>query len=289
MKIAYLMHYLGEDYEEVSENIDQILEGGDHVFVMLNDEKLRDDIFIAYASVPECHVSTVQSAALHGDLSLPRGTILQMKDALEYEEDADADFDYFINLTDGMLPVRSRQEIVQVLEQLDGRDNYIVTADSETSEDLKKRMEEYAFFTNSLNFQKSKMLQGMNSFTKNIVKNFKNRETDDVVVQTWPFFVLGHDSAEALVDNLAYCSNQFMMCLYPEELCFGTMLRKFSPAQHEERRLWITGQGDYQEQAVIQPVTMDQVLENPEALFAVRVKAKENLPVYQNVFDAYNS
>ncbi len=289
MKIAYLMHYLGEDCEEVSENIDQILEGGDHVFVMLNDEKLRDDIFIAYASVPECHVSTVQSAALHGDLSLPRGTILQMKDALEYEEDADADFDYFINLTDGMLPVRSRQEIVQVLEQLDGRDNYIVTADSETSEDLKKRMEEYAFFTNSLNFQKSKMLQGMNSFTKNIVKNFKNRETDDVVVQTWPFFVLSHDSAEVLVDNLAYCSNQFMMCLYPEELCFGTMLRKFSPVQHEERRLWITGQGDYQEQAVIQPVTMDQVLENPEALFAVRVKAKENLPVYQNVFDAYNS
>ena len=40
-------------------------------------------------------LSTVQSAALHGDLSLPRGTILQMKDALEYEEDADADFDYF--------------------------------------------------------------------------------------------------------------------------------------------------------------------------------------------------
>ena len=288
MKIAYLMHYIGNDFEELSENIDQLLEQGDHVFVMINDEGLRDDIFIAYGSVPECHIAGMQGAALHGDLSLPRGTILQMREALEQEEDTGVYFDYFINLTDGMMPVRSREEIVAVMESLDGKDNYVTVADSDHSPELKKRMEEYAFFTNSLNFQKSRMLQGMNSLTKNIVKNFKNRETEDVVVQTWPFFVLSHDSAEALAENLAYCSNQFMMCLYPEELCFGTMLRKYSNADHEERKLWITGQGDYQEQAVIQPVTMDQILQAPEALFALRVKAKENLPVYQNVFDAYN-
>lgn len=288
MKIAYLMHYLGEDYEEVSENIDQILEGGDHVFVMTNDEKLRDEVFIAYGSVPECHVSTVQSAALHGDLSLPRGTILQMKDALEYEEDADVDFDYFINLTDGMIPVRSRDQIVRELETLQGQDAYVTVADSDSSEALKKRMEEYAFFTNSIAFQKSRMLQGMNTFTKNIVKNFNRREMDDTVVQTWPFFVLCHNSAEALVENLAYCSNQFMMCMYPEELCFGTMLKKFSPASHVEKKYWLTGQGDYQEQVRIQPVSIEQIEANPEALFAVRVKAKENLPVYQEYFDAYN-
>lgn len=71
MKIAYLMHYIGNDFEELSENIDQLLEQGDHVFVMINDEGLRDDIFIAYGSVPECHIAGMQGAALHGDLSLP--------------------------------------------------------------------------------------------------------------------------------------------------------------------------------------------------------------------------
>ena len=60
-------------------------------------------------------------------------------------------FQYLIHgngLDHRLFLIVTRQEIVQVLEQLDGRDNYIVTADSETSEDLKKRMEEYAFFTN---------------------------------------------------------------------------------------------------------------------------------------------
>lgn len=288
MNIAYLIHYTGTNYEELSENIDQILDAGDSAFVMINDDKLRDDIFIAYGSIPECHVASQQASALYGDLSLPRGTIMQMKEAFELEEDYDdIHYDYFINLTDGMMLTVSKEKMDAYLEKLDGRDSYYVVADSDTNPELKKRFEEYAFFTNSLAFQKSKMLQGMNSFTKTIVKNFKKREMEDTIVQTWPWFILSRDSARKLVDNLAYCSSQFMMCLYPEELAFGTMLKKFGAKPPVSEKLWLTGQGDYQSQARIKPVTMEQLCEHPEVMFAGLVSAKDNLTVYQDIFDVY--
>lgn len=37
------------------------------------------------------------------------------------------------------------------------------------------RFEEYAFFTNSMDFQKSKIIQGMNKFTAGVIHNFKQK------------------------------------------------------------------------------------------------------------------
>ena len=41
MKIAYLMHS-DRKYDEVVETINQLTKQGDHVFIMINDDDLRD-------------------------------------------------------------------------------------------------------------------------------------------------------------------------------------------------------------------------------------------------------
>ena len=49
MKIAYLILYTEKNYEEITENLDKILDAGDDAYVMINNEDLRDEVFLAYA------------------------------------------------------------------------------------------------------------------------------------------------------------------------------------------------------------------------------------------------
>ena len=44
MKIAYLMHYMKKNFEEITENLDVLINQGDDVYLMVNDDDLRDDL-----------------------------------------------------------------------------------------------------------------------------------------------------------------------------------------------------------------------------------------------------
>lgn len=289
MKIAYCMLYSENNYEELTENIDQLLDGGDDVYVMINDDKVRDDVFIAYVDEPRMHVATRQQSAIPADLSLPRGWIYQMMDALDYEEQSqNVHYDYIITLTDGMLPIVSKEKMDEFLTSLNGKDCYWVESTTDTDEDLKKRIEEYAFFTNSFDFQKSKMIQGMNNMTASIVKHFKHREVKDRVVLTYPWFILTRNSAIDLVENFDYCSNTFLMCKYPEELAIGTMLDKFSENEHVNKKFVISGESmDYEFEQPIKNATLESIQANPDAIFATRIHVTD-IQTYQNVFDSYH-
>lgn len=288
MKIAYCIHYLGKSFDELSENIDQLIEFGDDVFVMINDDDLRDEMVITYADEPAVHISQIQQQALHGDLSLPRGQIVQLRNALDAEINEHKHYDRFITLTDGLLPLKSRKEIVKYLDAHEGQDIYYVISDSDQDESIKKRFENYAFFTNTLSFQKSMMVKGMNAITSKIVHNFKQREIEDTLVLSYPWFILTHESAKALADAFPYCSNTFKMSLYPEEMAIATMLRKFSPVPHHNESVWIVGdQGDYKLQSIIQPLSQNAIDTHPKALFGGTIHSDKNLNIYQNYFDAY--
>ena len=100
MKIAYLMHYMKNNFEEITENLDILINQGDDVYLMVNDDDLRDDLILSYCDTPNLHVAHHQQTALPADMSLPRGFIVLMKDALEYEkEDGSFTYDRFIIMT----------------------------------------------------------------------------------------------------------------------------------------------------------------------------------------------
>ena len=113
MTIAYLIHS-ERPYGELQELITQLTKQGDHVFIMINDNELRDQIAFTFMEYSKVHISQKQMYAQEGDLSLARGTLMQMKEALQLKNQ---EFDYFINLTDGMVPLKSRMEILAYLKQ----------------------------------------------------------------------------------------------------------------------------------------------------------------------------
>ena len=224
MKIAYLMHYMKNNFEEITENLDILINQGDDVYIMVNDDDLRDDLILSYCDTPQLHVAHHQQTALPADMSLPRGFIVLMKDALEYEkEDGSFTYDRFIIMTDGMIPTKSKEEINE--DRVKHGKSPLCKV---KNEEVKKRFENYAFFTNSYDFQKSKTIRAMNKMTSSLVHSFKKREMEDTIYVSYPWFVLTHESAKALADNLAYCSNTFKMCLYPEEMAIATMLCRSS-------------------------------------------------------------
>ena len=50
MKIAYLIHYMKKNYDEITENLDTILEAGDDCYVIVNDDDLRDELMLAHGT-----------------------------------------------------------------------------------------------------------------------------------------------------------------------------------------------------------------------------------------------
>jgi hypothetical protein len=112
MKIAYLMYFDHDKANEIAAIVNELIKQDDHVFLMVNDAKIRDAVTMTYVQNRHVHISHKQEYAQEGDLSLVRGTLLQMKEAVEDEEDV---FDWFINLPEGMLPLTSREKITALL------------------------------------------------------------------------------------------------------------------------------------------------------------------------------
>lgn len=288
MKIAYLMHYMKNNFEEITENIDILLNQGDDVYLMVNNDDLRDDLILSYCDTSNLHIAHHQQTALPADMSLPRGFIVLMKDALEYEqEDGSFTYDRFIIMTDGMIPIASKDKLVKYLDQHPDEDIYYEIANSKENEEVKKRFENYAFFTNSYDFQKSKTIRAMNKMTSGLVHSFKKREISDTIYVSYPWFILTHKSAVALAENLAYCSNTFKMCLYPEEMAIATMLHKFSDVAHHNENIWAIGNdGEYHLQKSMENVSLQAITESK--FFAAVVHSDDNLEVYEDYFDAYS-
>ena len=72
--------------------------------------------------------------------------IVLMKDALEHEkEDGSFTYDRFITMTDGMIPTKSKAQLVEYLEEYEDKDIYYEVDNSDENEEVKKRFENYAF------------------------------------------------------------------------------------------------------------------------------------------------
>ncbi len=287
MRIAYLVH-TAREYEEIVEMVNQLTKQGDHVFIMINDNDLRDEIFFVYADYNRVHIAKKQEYAQSGDLSMARGMVIQMKDACEL-----GGFDYYINLSDGMIPVKTRTEIISFLEAHKGKDFYY-TADTD-ADALRTKSERYYPFTNMLAFPTSRFVRFLSRGTAKIFDwmHIRRNLTEEYQIGS-PWFMLSDTSAQILSENFSYVAETYKLGWYPEEMYIPMMMNRF---------VYVNGRSDdhinldyraigpngmWRESHDADPITAEVLAEHPEALFAGKITADDTLPLFSDYFDIYN-
>lgn len=279
-------------YYDIVPVLKELVRQGDHCFIMINDNKVRDEVTIAFADDPRVHISHTQEFAQEGDMSLARGTLIQMKEALEYE---DAHFDYYINLTSGMLPVKTRTDIVSYLTEHPG-DYYYVDHTEKEDPGLRKQTLKYYAFTNVLTFP-------FNKHVKNRTKRWAaflnllhiRRKLDDFMMIGSPWFIFTPATAQVLADNYPYCSDKFKLSWYAEEMCYSMMIHEFMPGhEHINRDLRVVGpEGHWVEGQGARALTKDVLDADPDALFGGLVYDNEDdeeaHELYEDVLNRYNA
>lgn len=289
MKIAYLVHSERE-YDELVETINQLIRQGDHVFIMINDNDLRSKIHFVYADDRRVHISETQEFAQEGDLSLARGTIIQMREALQV-----GGFDYFINLTDGMMPIKARSEIVAFLEEHSGKDFYYIDRDEIEDPLLRKKALKYYTFTNLLSFPTSKFARWFTKANASFFYAIKlRRKSDECFIIGSPWFMLTKKTTMILAENMEYVSGMFKLSWYPEEMYIPMMIQKFvhqekDSSNHINNDYRVIGpDGKWNESSGGKVLDETTINKHPEALFASKITTDDNLYLYETYFDKYN-
>lgn len=289
MKIAYLMHS-DREYDELLETINQLIKQGDHVFIMINDNDLRDKVRFVYADSRKVHISSTQEYAQEGDLSLARGTIIQMKEAI-----AQGGFDYFINLTDGMMPIKPRSEIIAFLEKNNAKDFYYVDHDETQDDKLRKKSEKFYTLTSLLAFPTNKFVRSSSKAVASLCYAIGvHRKIEDKISIGSPWFMISKKSAILLVENYSYVSTTFKLAWYPEEMYIPMMMEKFvytngGNDRHVNDDMRVVGpSGKWMESSSAKAITQELIDSKPEALYAAKITADETLALYEKYFDKYN-
>ncbi len=286
MRIAYLM-YSGRKYYDIVPVCQHLVRQGDHCFIMVSDEKARDEVTVAFAGSRRVHISRRLEFAQEGDMSLARGTLLQMGDALAYE---DAEFDYFINLTEGMLPVKPRSEIVSFLEENPG-DYYYVDRTEQDDPALRAKTLKYYTYTNMLVFPTSKWVR----WNTKAAANFLNligvrRKLDETITIGSPWFIFTKETAKVLSENYPYCSDKFKLSWYPEEMVYSMMINRYLPDHaHINKDLRVVGpNGSWIESQGARPLSREVLNAHPEALFGGTFFDTEDEELYHEILETYN-
>lgn len=286
MKIAYLL-YSGRKYYDIVPVCRALVRQGDHVFIMVSDDKAREEVTVAFAGSRRVHISRKLEFAQEGDMSLARGTLLQMKDALAYEDET---FDYFINLSEGMLPVKTRAEIVSYIEEHPG-DHYYVDRTENEDPALRRKTLKYYTYTNMLVFPKNRWVRWNTKAAANFLDLIGvRRKLDDLIMIGSPWFILTRATAEVLAENFAYCSSTFKLSWYPEENIIPMMVHKFMPGHtHTNDDLRVVGpQGKWIESQGARALSREVLAAHPEALFGGTFFDDDDEALYQEMLGKYN-
>ena len=286
MKIAYLM-YSGRKFYDIVPAVRKLARQGDHVFIMVSDDKARDEVTVAVASNRKIHISRKLEFAQEGDMSLARGTLLQIVEALNLE---DVHFDYFVNLSEGMLPVKTRDEIVSFLEENPG-DYYYVDRSEKEDPGLRKKTLKYYAYTNLLAFPKSKWVRAHTKGLANFLDLIGVRRTlEDEILIGSPWFILTNETAKVLADNYPYCSDKFKLSWYPEEQVYAMMLEKFLPGHsHINKDLRVVGpNGSWTEGQGARALSEEVLNAHPEALYGGTFFDTDNQELYERMLEKYN-
>lgn len=230
MKIVYLIQ--GRDDPEQAIQLTNALAIDDYVVLTLNDTKWIDEAYYLFSRHSNIYLSTSTAFATVGDLSAPRTWLYQLKEACEKFK-----FDYAINLTENVMPVMTRQEIIEYLEQFNGNSVLSIQRDSENDAELKKQVNQYFLGTNAKQFAtKESYRKRMQTYANILYSVGIRRRIDFTVVEGEPYFALNYDMSMALSEELKFASQHFILSWYSERFVIQTMWKQFAaekPVENE--------------------------------------------------------
>lgn len=234
MKIVYLIQ--GRDDPEQAIQLTNALAIDDYVVLTLNDSKWIDEAYYLFSRHRNIYLSTSTAFATVGDLSAPRTWLYQLKEACEKFK-----FDYAINLTENVMPVMPREEIVAYLEQFNGNSVLSIERDSANDAEFKKQVKQYFLGTNARQFATKQSYRKRMQTYANILYNIGiRRKVDFTVVEGEPYFALNYNMSLALSDELKFASQHFILSWFSERFVFQTMWKQFAADQHVENENIVT-------------------------------------------------
>ena len=221
MKIVYLIQ--GRDDPEQAIQLANALSIDDYVVLTLNDSKWVDEAYYLFNRHRNIHLSTSTAFATMGDLSASRTWLYQLKEACDKFK-----FDYAINLTEHVMPVKSRDEIIQLLKQCDGDSVFSIQRNSEEDETLKKQVSQYFLGTNARQFAiRESYRKRMQSYANILYRIGLRRKLDFTVYEGEPWFALNYNMALAFGNELKFASEHFILSWFSERYVIQTMWKQF--------------------------------------------------------------
>jgi hypothetical protein len=172
-------------------------------------------------------LSTSTAFATVGDLSASRTWLYQLKEACEKFK-----FDYAINLTEHVMPTKTRNEIVELLKQFDGESVFSIQRNSEEDETLNNQISKYFLGTNAKQFAlRESYRKRMQSYANILYSLGIRRKIDFTVYEGEPWFALNYNMALAFGNELKFASEHFILSWFSERFVIQTMWKVFVPHQ----------------------------------------------------------
>lgn len=222
MKLCYLIQ--GRDDPEQAIQLANALALEDYVVLTLNDSKWIDEAYYLFSRHRNIHLSTSTAFATVGDLSAPRTWLYQLKEACEKFK-----FDYAINMTENIMPTMSREEVVNYLQQFEGKSVLSINRDSESDPELKKQVNQYFLGTNANQFAVKKSYRERMQKYANILYALRiRRKIDFTVYEGEPYFAMNYLLSLSLSEELQFASEHFILSWLSERFVFQTMWKKFA-------------------------------------------------------------
>ena len=225
MKIVYLIQ--GRDDPEQAIQLANALSIDDYVVLTLNDNKWIDEAYYLFNRHRNIHLSTSTAFATVGDLSASRTWLYQLKEACEKFK-----FDYAINLTEHVMPTKTRDEIIDILKQYDGDSVFSIQRNTKDDEELNNQISKYYLGTNAKQFAARKSYRKrMQSYANILYSLGIRRKIDFTVYEGEPWFALNYNMALAFGNELKFASEHFILSWFSERFVIQTMWKLFVPHQ----------------------------------------------------------
>lgn len=225
MKLVYLIQ--GRDDPEQAVQLTNALSIDDYVVLTLNDSKWIDEAYYLFSKHRNVLLSTSTAFATQGDLSASRTWLYQLKEATEKFK-----FDYAINLTENVLPMISRDELVTQLASYDGANVISINRNTVSDKELKKQVDRYYLGTNNRLFVTKESYRNRMKKYANILYGLGfRRKLDFDVYEGEPWFALTYNTATTLGNELKFASEHFILSWFSERFMVQTMWKKFVPHQ----------------------------------------------------------